>query len=307
MIGAFHFLRPWWLLALIPAATLVWTILRRQSADRPWRGIVSPRLLPYLLSGESRRSRFGPVQLLGLCWLLSVLALAGPAWRREPSPFAEDTAALAIVVKVTPSMLAEDVQPNRLARSVQKIHDLLALRSGARTALIAYSGTAHVVMPETKDDGIISTFADALDPKIMPEEGDSPAAALEAADRALAGGKTSGSILWIADSGAGERAESLSAWRRNSSTPVRMLAPLLEGAELQALHKAADRIGADVVQLTPDATDVTTLAHAAKFSTAAAGFASDRWREDGYWFTPVLAAISLVFFRRGWMAATAAR
>ena len=56
---------------------------------------------------------------------MTVVALAGPAWQREPAPFADDTAVLAIVLKVTPSMLTEDIQPTRLSRSVQKIHDLL--------------------------------------------------------------------------------------------------------------------------------------------------------------------------------------
>jgi len=307
MIGDFHFLRPAWLLALAPAALLVWLILHRQSADRPWRGIVAAHLLPHLLSGETRRLRFGPVQLLAVGWLLTVVALAGPAWRHEPSPFAEDTAALAIVVKVAPSMRVEDIQPDRLTRAEQKIHDLLALRSGARTALIAYAGTAHLVMPATKDDGIITTFADALDPKIMPEEGDAAAQALTLADRALAGGEAAGSILWITDGVTPEQREALAAWRRKSSTPVRVLAPLLEGPELNTLRTAVEATEADVVRITADRSDVESLARAAKFSNARSGTASDRWEEGGYWLVPLLVILSLPFSRRGWMAATAAR
>ena len=126
------------------------------------------------------------MHLLALGWLVAVLAIAGPTWRRERSPFAEDTAALAIVVKVSPSMKTEDVQPSRLARATQKVHDLVQQRAGAKTSLIAYSGSAHVVMPATSDDGIIDTFAQALDPKIMPKEGDVAAEALRLADQTLA-------------------------------------------------------------------------------------------------------------------------
>ena len=46
----------------------------------------------------------------------------------------------------------------------QKIRDLLAARGGARTGLIAYAGTAHLVMPLTDDRGVIEPFLAALAP-----------------------------------------------------------------------------------------------------------------------------------------------
>ena len=39
-LSQFHFLRPWWLLALIPALGLAWLIRRHQDASRPWRGVI---------------------------------------------------------------------------------------------------------------------------------------------------------------------------------------------------------------------------------------------------------------------------
>lgn len=306
MISDFHFLRPWWFLALLPVALVLLGIRHAQSSSRPWRGIIAPHLLPHLLGGQTERSRFGPQQFLAVGWLLTVIALAGPTWRREPAPFAEDTAALAIVVKVTPSMKTEDVQPDRLSRAVEKIHDLLAQRRGAKTALIAYAGSAHAVMPATTDGGIIDTFAQALDPKIMPGDGDAAAEALKLADRLLADAG-SGSILWITDSIAPEQAASLAQWRKSSSTPVRLLPPLLEGKEADTLRAAAKAVSADVVRLAADDADVNELAHAAKFASVGAGGKSDRWEESGYWLTPLLLIIGLPFFRRGWMATTGAR
>jgi Ca-activated chloride channel homolog len=99
MIEEFHFLRPWAFLALFPAFLLLWLIHCRQNFSRTWRGVVAPHLFPYLLTGENRRSQSLPFKFLGIGWLISILALAGPTWRREPSPFADDLAALAIVLK----------------------------------------------------------------------------------------------------------------------------------------------------------------------------------------------------------------
>ncbi len=306
MIADFHFLRPWLLLALVPAALLWWGLRRHTDARQRWKGIVAPHLLSHLLSGEEKRERVGPLELIACGWLVAVLAVAGPTWRRVPSPFADDTAALAIVVKVSPSMTTEDVQPSRLARAVEKIHDLLAERAGTKTSLIAYAGTAHVVMPATADGGIIDTFAQALDPKIMPADGDDAATALRLADESLreAG---AGSILWITDGIAPEQAAALAAWRKHSRMPVRLLPPLLPGGERDAVEQAAQVVEATLVPLAADDSDVHTLARDAKFSTVTLGGASDRWEESGYWLTPLLALLLLPFFRRGWMVSTAAR
>lgn len=306
MMADFHFLRPWLLLTLIPCALLWWAIWRRQNAAQVWHGIVAPHLLPFLLRGQTRHARFSPLHLIAIGWFVSVIAIAGPTWRREPAPFADDTAALAIVIKVSPSMVTEDVQPSRLARSVQKIHDLLVQRRGAKTALIAYAGTAHVVMPATTDEGIINTFAQSLDPKIMPEDGDVAADALRFADRALAEAG-SGSILWITDNIAPEQLAPLAVWRKQSRTTVRLLPPLLPGAELDTLLGNAKSVDAEVVRLAADDSDVSSLARAAKFATAASGELSDRWEESGYWLTPLLLVLLLPFYRRGWMAPTANR
>ena len=305
LLGDFVFLRPLWLLAALPAALLWWALLRRADPAQAWRGLVAPHLLPHLIGGGETRARFAPVHLLLAGWLVATIAVAGPSWKHEPAPFADDTAALALVVKVSPSMLTDDTQPTRLARSVQKIHDLLAARGAAKTALVAYAGSAHVVMPATTDAAIVELFAQSLDPKIMPSEGDAVAAAFALADQALAqaGG---GSIVWIADAVAPAEQNALARWRSASRTPVRLLAPLPAGPELDSLRAGARAADADLVQLTSDDADVRVLARASKFAPAASDGAARR-ADGGYWFAPALALIALVFFRRGWMAPTAAR
>jgi Ca-activated chloride channel family protein len=306
MMGDFHFLRPWWLVALVPAAML-WCLLRRRyDGMRSWQRVIAPHLLPYLVIDKEGGSHLWPIDAIALCWLLTILAIAGPTWRREPTPFADDVAAVAIVVQVTPSMTTSDIQPSRLTRGVEKIEDLLRLRKGAKTALVAYAGTAHVVMPTTTDDGIITTFAQALDPKIMPSEGDAVADAFDLADKTLAdaGG---GSILWIADSVAPEELQPLATWRARSATQVRLLPPLGDGPELDALTKVADSVEAQVTRLTADDGDVARISRAAKFATATSNEPGSQWHEAGYWLTPLIAFVTLTFFRRGWMAPSAAR
>lgn len=304
-MGDFHFLRPWWLLSLIPVLALAWGIRRQSVPSRQWRGIVADHLLPYLVrGGPAGNHGSAPLLLMLAGWIPAALILAGPAWRREPSPFADDAAALAIVIRVSPSMETEDIPPSRLTRSVQKVHDLLARRGASKAALIAYGGTAHVVMPATADPGIIDTFAAALEPNIMPGEGDAAAEALQLAEKTLtsAGG---GSILWITDGIAPEQQAALSRWRSASGMPVRLLAPLLESSpELESLRKATD---VKIVTLTADDADIDELVRASRSAVSVPGGESARWRDSGYWLTPLLAILMLPFFRKGWMTQTAAR
>jgi Ca-activated chloride channel homolog len=303
-LNSFHFIRPVWLVLLVPAAVLWWLLRQQSDPGRAWRRIVAPHLLEHLWGGEQTKRRFGPVAWLALAWLVTILAVAGPTWRQETSPFAEETAALAVVIKVSPSMMTEDLLPSRLERATLKLHDLLAARGAAKTSLIAYAGTVHRVMPETKDAGIIDTFAQALDPAIMPADGDAAAEALGLADASLgeAGG---GSIVWITDSVAPEQAPLLADWRQSSSTRVWLWPPLYEGVELDALEASVRPAGPSIVQFAADDSDVTRLAGAAKFAATAGSESNTRWTETGYWLTPLLALFTMPFFRRGWMVSLA--
>ncbi len=155
-LANFHFLRPGWLLLLLPAAWLCWRVFRQSDPAGAWRSVIEPQLLAALSIDEpAGRGRLRPAHLLAAALLTAVLALAGPAWERQPTPFAEDQAAVFLLVQVTPSMLARDVPPSRLERAVQKIGDFLELRPGQRTGLVAYAGTAHLAMPLTSDAAII--------------------------------------------------------------------------------------------------------------------------------------------------------
>lgn len=304
-MSEFHFLRPWWLLAALPAGLLAWRLWAGEDAGRSWRKIVAPHLLQHLLTGRDKRSWFRPVFVLLIAWLLTSVALAGPTWQHEPAPFAEDSAALVIVVKVTPSMLSQDVQPTRLARATEKIRDLLKLRPGTKTALVAYAGSAHRVMPLTSDAGIIDTFAAELSPDMMPVEGSKAGVAMSIADDVVKKSGQSGWVLWIADGATPDEMKALGEYRSGGRAPVSVLAVAGEGPELESLKQAASALGSPLVRVTPDAADVEQLARNTRFSSVAEQAGGERWKDFGYWLVWPLALVSLLWFRRGWMVHSA--
>jgi Ca-activated chloride channel family protein len=313
-IDQFHFLRPAWLLLLLPAGLLMWSVYQRSDSLRAWRKIISPHLLDHLLLREGgKEGRWRPVYMLGIAWLAGILALAGPSWQMQASPFSEDQAAMFIVVKVTPQMLAQDIQPSRLQRSVQKIHDLLELRNDIRSGLIAYAGSAHLVMPLTSDNGVINSFAAALEPGIMPVEGDEPAEAIELASRRLKDAAVPGSIVLITDSVDTSQLSELETIHKNAAIDVHILAMAAgtdvipppgsypaPALDLDSLKKAAKAMGGTVTTVTPDKRDVDELSARIERSIShVPAQEGQQWKDSGYYLLFLLAFIMLSFFRRG--------
>ena len=298
MLENFHFLRPAWLLALVPCAALVWLLLRLRDPRSAWRGIIAPHLLDALLEQSDRGRRWLPVHLLALAWLATILALAGPAWIPEPSPFAEERAGLIAVIEVTPSMESEDVAPTRLERGVQKLHDLLAARPDTHVALIAYAGSAHLAMPLTRDRQVIDYFARALQPELMPAEGEHALLALEMARSELDRARRAGSILLVSD---GLDEASLAALDDFDGPPVHVLA--VTGAlETPGLDAIADATGGSVTRVSADDEDVERLADLveSQVQTVADADSSPHWRDAGYLLTPGIALLVLAWSRKGW-------
>ena len=196
-VGDFHFLRPLWLIGVLPGLTLFWLVRWRDDPIRAWRGVIAPHLLDHLVVGREAGARFRPIHLIVAIVILGSTGAAGPTWRREPLPFTEDKAPLVIAIELSSTMNAIDVPPTRLERAQQKIRDLLELRAGARTALLAYAGSAHTVMPLTDDPQVLEIYLMALSTDVMPLAGDDAGAALALAKRMLESEDVPGSILWL--------------------------------------------------------------------------------------------------------------
>jgi len=297
-----HFLRPQMLLCLLPLLLVWWVLWRSQDNFAQLKKVVAPHLLEHLVVGETQARRPGPVHLLSVVWILAAVALAGPAWEREPAPFADDDAGLIVLLKVSGTMQATDVQPTRLARAKHKLRDLLQVREGLSTGLIVYSGSAHLVMPLTRDGGIVSAMVEDLTPELMPVDGDALGEALQLAEKVFERAGVAGSVLVMTDDVVPAQADSVAA--APFSLPVQFLAMTAPAAAVGAgLERTASLLGAPVLRVSPDETDVQRAARRAQTDfKAVTGVASgDRWRDAGYLLLLPIALLALAWSRRGWL------
>ena len=312
---ALHFLRPQWLWALlaIPLAAVLWRYrLRRGEA---WRDSVDAHLLPALLVAGGRASWRGFV--LAACgWLLAVLALSGPSWRKSEQPLFRSQAPLVIALDLSARIQAADLPPSRLLQARAKLATLLHERSGGEVALLAYAGDSFTVAPLTDDTANVALFLDALEPSVMPVAGQRAERAIAAAQRLLSQADFSrGDILLITDRvDAADIAAATQAHARGYRVSVLGLGTVagaayreddgsiaqarLEPDRLQALARAG---GGRYVPLQAGDQDLRALGvldPALEESGDPAQTAGAQWRDEGYWLLPPLMLLALLAFRR---------
>jgi len=80
LLAEFHFLRPYWLIALLPALLLLTGLWQRRAKGTTWEKVIDPLLISHILRQPDTRPGANPLYLLALGWLVATFALAGPVW-----------------------------------------------------------------------------------------------------------------------------------------------------------------------------------------------------------------------------------
>ncbi|MFB2662545.1 VWA domain-containing protein [Shewanella mangrovisoli] len=194
-----HFIRPEWLLALLPLAIILWALWRQHQSNSAWNRYIAPHLAKILVTEGSPKSR-QPLHILAFTWVIATLALAGPALNKQTLPVFAAEQGRVLVMDMSVSMFATDLAPNRLTQTKFRATDLLRGLKEGETGLIAFAGDAFTISPLTRDTGTLLNLLPTLSPDIMPVLGSNLAAALTQAKNLLAqGGHLRGDIIVMTD------------------------------------------------------------------------------------------------------------
>jgi Ca-activated chloride channel family protein len=330
-LETFHFIRPWWLIALVPAVVIAMLLFRRYQGSTAWSDAIDPELMPFLLVQPPKKPSVNPLPILILGWILTIVAVAGPTTEKIPQPILEREDALVIILDLTWSMYASDVAPSRLINAKRKITDLLMARKEGMTALIVFAGDAHAVSPLTDDNKTILALLPTLGPEIMPAPGSRLAPALTLA-RGLfvSAGAATGRVLVITDEVRDPQAAlsaasalekqyplSIMVVGTQSGAPIRLPQAMgdnflkddqgslvIPAVNFSALRSFANASGATLSELNLLSDDLSTWLEPPSrldesFRVVERDF--DLWEELGPFLILGLIPLAIAGFRRGWL------
>ena len=321
----FHWLRPEWLFALIPAFILCIFLWKQKRKAYQWQQLIAPELLPFLLDGKTVHTKKSLLWGLLLAWIISSIAIAGPSWIKRPTPVEKNQNALVILLDLSYSMISEDIKPSRIARARLKIADILRDRKDGQTALVAYAGEAHTVTPISDDSATIVSLLSSMHPNIMPLQGSNTEDAVARGIQLLHdAGATQGDLLLVTDGVVPEAFDKIQSLLAGQKIQLNILGigttqpapiPSTNGGFLRDNSGAIITTQLNSAELTQLAQRVNGRFHEIANNNSDIDYLKprelsdedkpklqrdfDQWIDQGHWFIFLLLPIALFCFRRG--------
>ncbi len=330
-LAQFHFIRPLWLLLLIPLIGLIWFAWRQSHNTETWTKLCDAHLLPYLLINPIKQASYLPYILFSIIGPLVIVALAGPAWEKLPQPTYRAATSTVFLLDLSRSMDSTDIAPSRLSRAKLKLLDILNAQREGQSALIVYALEPHIVSPLTDDTNTIVAMVSVLNTNLMPAQGSRVDIALDKARELLAqAGVQQGNIVVLTDGINGQQAIDKVLEINDENYQVSVLAigtpdgaPIpdarggfvkdrnggivIPATNLPMLKEFALAGGGRFSQLSLDDTDINTLGIATQHNSNMLADAKqsdrkiDEWQEEGPWLLLLGLPLIAFGFRRGWL------
>lgn len=140
------------------------------------------------------------IALQVLAFSSAVIMLARPQFGSKIEDVKKEGVEVIIALDVSNSMLAEDIQPDRLTRAKQSISHLVDDLDNDKIGLIVFAGDAYTQIPITTDYVSAKMFLSTINPDMVPKQGTAIGAAINLGMRSFSPGEgKSKAIIIITD------------------------------------------------------------------------------------------------------------
>jgi Ca-activated chloride channel homolog len=197
----FRFANPeyFWGLLIIPVLLLlfVYSRIARQKAIKQFGSEITMNLMMPNVSKPRPYLKFIIVMLALACF---IFGLARPQFGSKLKKVKREGVELMIALDVSNSMMAEDIEPNRLERAKRAISRLIDKLRDDKIGLIVFAGQAYTQLPITSDYASAKLFLSSISPELIPVQGTAIGAAIDLASRSFTPSKeTNKAIIVITD------------------------------------------------------------------------------------------------------------
>jgi len=209
------------LLWLIPLAAVA-LIVENRKKKRALQVFADLHLLDRLTAPTHRGRRFVKALLLLLSLGLMLFSLAGPRWGSHYEEVSQKGVDIMLLIDVSPSMLVEDIAPNRLERARREILDFINVVQGDRVGLIAFAGAAFIQCPLTLDYAALEMFLSALQPDLIPVPGTDLGAAIDLGISAFDDESATDKVILLITDGEDNETRGIQAARQAAAKGVKI-------------------------------------------------------------------------------------
>ncbi len=166
-----------YLLLLIPLLAFIhlYLVKRRKKALEQFGNF---NLLNDLMPNVSFKRPTIKFYILLFAFILLIITIAGPQYGSKLQTVKRKGIELIIALDVSNSMMAEDIEPNRLERSKRAISRLIDKLHNDRVGFIVFAGEAYVQLPITTDYPSAKMFLNSINTDIVGTQGTAIGAAI---------------------------------------------------------------------------------------------------------------------------------
>jgi Ca-activated chloride channel family protein len=130
-----------------------------------------------------------------------IIILARPQFGSKLEEVKKEGAEVIIALDVSNSMLAGDIQPDRLTRAKQALTRLIDNLDNDRIGLIVFAGDAYTQIPITTDYVSAKMFLNAIGPDMVPKQGTAIGAAIDLGMKSFSPGEGKSKAMIIITDG----------------------------------------------------------------------------------------------------------
>jgi Ca-activated chloride channel family protein len=176
----FRFGNPEYLIALVLIPVLIALyIFFRSKRKKAIKEFGNPELLRQLMPNASATRPGWKYTFVLIALAFLIIGIARPQFGAKLQKIKRKGVEIIIALDVSNSMMAEDIQPNRLERAKRAISRMTEKLTNDKIGLIVFAGDAYTQIPITTDYTSAKMFLSSINTSIVPKQGTAIGAAIE--------------------------------------------------------------------------------------------------------------------------------
>lgn len=156
----------------------------------------TPKMIEKIFIGIKKRKTKEIFLILSFIFL--VVALARPIIENNPITIQQKNISFVVAFDISKSMLAKDVEPNRLLFAKKKFHYLLSKLKDEKVGLIGFSNRSYLISPITNDHSSLQYLVDNLNTDLVSTKGSNLLEALQGVQKLL-GNEEKKAVIFFTD------------------------------------------------------------------------------------------------------------